>query len=554
MNKLTTILDTIFSENTTKNKAVKYTNSIIVFLILASTIEIVLSSDVNFSKYYFYLEVTYYVTSSFFLFEYLIRLGLTFSLSSKNKGLSGKLKFIFEFYNLIDLVSILPFLAGFFGIQFYAFLKALRVFRILKIMRYLPSVNLLQVSIKNKRSELIISLQTIFILALLLSIGLYYAESNNLESQFTSITQALLWSIAKFVGDIGGYGDFTPVTATGKILATLNGVLGIAIFALPAGIIGSGFVEEIEKRNEDKTTSDNLDLIKSVFDNDHLAATLRFKKKYDLIDVKRKFISVNDLKYRLNLTDESISAVIDKNQGLRIRTYNSILPDGTKIENVIAECFEENTSYGTFINRKGIFNIVTCTSIDQPFMSHFCHTLASYTGANLISVEKYSRNNFDPRKNVDFTDNPNLFQQDNLPDCLVDFTKDIQIASLCSRLTLFILPKASKGFTFELLNGGKIGKDLLEIENSLFDQVTILEKFFNDFKNSISEHQQTIGMHHDYGYTTDFHITQYIKKEVKQDVFQIAISAELLKDNGEAYYRTINLLGKSLIKMIEDGK
>ena len=80
MNKLTTILDTIFSENTTKNKAVKYTNSIIVFLILASTIEIVLSSDVNFSKYYFYLEVTYYVTSSFFLFEYLIRLGLTFSL------------------------------------------------------------------------------------------------------------------------------------------------------------------------------------------------------------------------------------------------------------------------------------------------------------------------------------------------------------------------------------------------------------------------------------------------------------------------------------------
>jgi hypothetical protein len=61
-------------------------------------------------------------------------------------------------------------------------------------------------------------------------------------------------------------------------------------------------------------------------------------------------------------------------------------------------------------------------------------------------------------------------------------------------------------------------------------------------------------MHHDYGYTTDFHTTQFIKKEVKQDVFQLAISAELLKDNGDAYYRTINLLGKSLIKMIENGK
>lgn len=554
MNKLYTILDRFFSENTSQNKAAKYTNSIIVFLIIASTIEIVLSSDANFSKYSFYLEVTYYVTSFLFLLEYLIRLGLTFSISSKYKGLSGKFKFIFEFYNLIDLVAILPFLAGLFGIHFYAFLKALRVFRILKIMRYLPSMNLLQESIKSKRSELIISMQTIFILALLLSIGLYYAESTNLESQFTSITQALLWSIAKFVGDIGGYGDFTPVTFVGKILATLNGVLGIAIFALPAGIIGSGFVEEIEKRNEDKATSDNLDLIKSVFDNDHLAATLRFKKKYDLVEIKRKFISVNDLKYRLYFTDESISAVIDKNQGLRIRTYNSILPDGTKIENVIAESFEDNTSYGTFINRNGKFNIVTCSSIDQPFMSHFCYSLASFTGANLISVEKYSRNNFDPRKNLDFTDNPNLFKQENLPNCLSDFTKDIQIASLSSRFTLFILPKASKGFTFELLNGGKIGKDSIEIENSLFDNVAILETFFNDFKNSISEYQQSIGMHHDYGYTTDFHTTQFIKKEVKQDVFQLAISAELLKDSGDAYYRTINLLGKSLIKMIENGK
>ena len=142
----------------------------------------------------------------------------------------------------------------------------------------------------------------------------------------------------------------------------------------------------------------------------------------------------------------------------------------------------------------------------------------------------------------------------SIPNCLSDFTKDIQIVSLSSRFTLFILPKASKGFTFELLNGGKIGKDSIEIENSLFDNVAILETFFNDFKNTISEYQQSIGMHHDYGYTTDFHTTQFIKKEVKQDVFQLAISAELLKDNGEAYYRTINLLGKSLIKMIENGK
>jgi len=74
MNKLFAILDRFFSENTSQNKAAKYTNSIIVFLIIASTIEIVLSSDANFSKYSFYLEVTYYVTSFLFLLEYLISL------------------------------------------------------------------------------------------------------------------------------------------------------------------------------------------------------------------------------------------------------------------------------------------------------------------------------------------------------------------------------------------------------------------------------------------------------------------------------------------------
>ena len=106
----------------------------------------------------------------------MLRLMVSKHISEKYIGFRGKFRFASEFYNLVDIISIMPFLFGFIGIELYPFLKALRVFRILKIMRYLPALQLLQASVNNKKSELIISLQTIFMLAVLLSIGLYYAE------------------------------------------------------------------------------------------------------------------------------------------------------------------------------------------------------------------------------------------------------------------------------------------------------------------------------------------------------------------------------------------
>ncbi len=213
----------------------------------------------------FEFDIVYYLTSTLFLLELFFRISVANLLNPKFKGFIGKVKFASEFYNLIDIISILPFVFGFVGIELFPFLKALRVFRILKILRYLPSVKLLHASIVNKRSELIISFQTIFILAVLLSIGLFYAEYDQIDTRFTSVSQALLWSIAKFIGDIGGYGDFIPVTILGKVLATLNGILGIAIFALPVGIIGSGFVEEIESDKRRKECDDFASIFKSDF-------------------------------------------------------------------------------------------------------------------------------------------------------------------------------------------------------------------------------------------------------------------------------------------------
>ena len=69
---------------------------------------------------------------------------------------------------------------------------------------------------------------------------------------FGDIVDAFIWSLSKFIGGVGGYGDFEPITFWGQVMATVVGLLGIALFAVPAGIIGAGFVEEIEAIKNDE--------------------------------------------------------------------------------------------------------------------------------------------------------------------------------------------------------------------------------------------------------------------------------------------------------------
>ena len=99
--------------------------------------------------------------------------------------------------------------------------------------------------IKNKGKELILSMQVVVFLTVILSAILYHIENSVQPNNFGDIVDAFVWSLSKFIGGVGGYGDFEPITFWGQVMATIVGLLGIALFAVPAGIIGAGFVEEI---------------------------------------------------------------------------------------------------------------------------------------------------------------------------------------------------------------------------------------------------------------------------------------------------------------------
>lgn len=276
-----------------------------------------------------------------------------------------------------------------------------------------------------------------------------------------------------------------------------------------------------------------------------MAELTRIKQKYAMETVRRKSLTLNDLRYRLNLTDDDISEMINSQSGLRIRPVNTILQDGTKVENIAAEYYEDKRIYGTFIQKYSPLTIISPLSNEQPFLGHFTHAIAEKLNANYLSVEKFSKSDFNPKKVLDFVNNSAFFQEDS-PEAIFVFKEDV-IALMENTKTFIIFgAKASKGHTYELLNGGKAGDRVLFAEDSSFSAIETLQKFSQEFNVKLSIDAMSLGIHEDNGITGDFHLMHYLHRELGANVFQLNVSANLLKDNSELYYKSVYVLSETI--------
>jgi voltage-gated potassium channel len=251
----------ILNDDTPETPLKKRINLFILFLILVSSFEIILESVVSFNlKYYHHFFIIDTAVSILFSIEYILRLW-TYRVAGEKPTLKQRISNITSFYMVIDLISIVPFYLSLFiptGYGFIRIARILRLFRLMKFGRYMKSQNLVVNAIKNKGKELILSMQVVVFLTVILSSLLYHIENSVQPNNFGDIIDAFVWSLSKFIGGVGGYGDFEPITFWGQVMATIVGLLGIALFAVPAGIIGAGFVEEIEAI---KTAEDNTEKI-----------------------------------------------------------------------------------------------------------------------------------------------------------------------------------------------------------------------------------------------------------------------------------------------------
>ena len=186
-----------------------------------------------------------------FTVEYLTRLWACRADERYDRLIVGRLLFAKRGLLLIDLMAILPFYLPFVGIDLRSFrvLRLLRILRIVRIGRYYNSLYMIHRVVRAKREELVLTSAVMFLLLVVSASVLFYCEHDLQPDSFSSIPATMWWAIATLT--TVGYGDMYPITVLGRLFASVIAVLGIGMFALPTGILGAAFVEEIERsKNE----------------------------------------------------------------------------------------------------------------------------------------------------------------------------------------------------------------------------------------------------------------------------------------------------------------
>lgn len=222
--------------------------SLIFLNILAVVLESVDSLRESYGIYFFWFETFSVII---FSIEYVLRVWSSTSKQEFSRPIVGRLKFIFKPLPLIDLIAIIPFYLSFmvFDLRFIRTLRLFRLLRVLKLGRYAQSLGLLGKVFKSRKEELFISSLIMIVLVVLTSSFIYFAEHDAQPEAFPDIPSSMWWAIVTLT--TVGYGDVYPITAIGKVFAAIIAVLGIGMFALPTGIIGASFIEEIEKKKSE---------------------------------------------------------------------------------------------------------------------------------------------------------------------------------------------------------------------------------------------------------------------------------------------------------------
>ncbi len=212
--------------------------------IILSVLVVMLESIKSFSTlYHRVFAILEWVFTGIFTLEYLLRL----------YAVRRRVKYVFSFFGVVDLVSILPtylslILGGAQSLMVIRVLRLLRVFRIFKLTSLLHQGNIIMAALKASREKISIFLYAVLLLTAVFGSVMYFVEGG-VNEKFDSIPRSIYWCIVTIT--TVGYGDISPVTPLGQFLASMLMVIGYAIIAVPTGIITS----ELMKKTPEKITT-----------------------------------------------------------------------------------------------------------------------------------------------------------------------------------------------------------------------------------------------------------------------------------------------------------
>ena len=374
-------LNMVFDDDLHTKQWHNYVDYAIIGLIVLSTVEVFLSTyDGIVEKYGKWLHFVDYFTTAVFTVEVSLRIWCADLLDEKYKGFWGRVKYCFSFYGMIDILSTYPFYLNFFIKIPYTALKALRIARLLRIFRYMPAFSILSRAIKSKKQEMLVSLQFLCIVTLILSFILFFVEHEVQPEVYNNGWRSVVWAFAQYIGDPGGFADTPPITLTGRLIACVIGILGIAIFAVPAGLIGSAFTDVMdEDKHEDEIKENKKKL--------HLA----FERKlcrYTRLQVMPLNLSIQEIIARMRMTENDIIEAVDNSKDFRIINIAATVPvDDKPMDKLAIEHFIVNRPYGCMIDRGSKVTIVSPSSLVDPVIGAYSYYFAKLGGFNYVSRE-----------------------------------------------------------------------------------------------------------------------------------------------------------------------
>ncbi|MBL4560251.1 MAG: ion transporter [Labilibaculum sp.] len=213
----------------------------LLIVILLSILLVVLESVPSIERdYHHLLKISEWIITGIFSLEYILRIWIV----KKPKA------YIFSFYGIIDLLSVLPsylalVAAGTHGFMVIRALRLLRIFRILKLNRYIKEGAIIVRALRKSRIKISVFLFAVLTMVIIIGTIMYLIEGG--ENGFTSIPRGIYWAVVTLT--TVGYGDISPATPLGQFFASVVMIIGYAIIAVPTGIVTAELTKQSSKNN-----------------------------------------------------------------------------------------------------------------------------------------------------------------------------------------------------------------------------------------------------------------------------------------------------------------
>ena len=350
-----------------------------VFMLLAIVMSVVPLTSWEEYPCFVYID---WCTTLIFIIDYLLR-WYTADLRQGEKGIRPFMTYPFTFWAIIDLLSILPsFNVLGKGFKIVRTIRLLKLLRLLKALRYSQQVLVLFKVLKKERrvlfSVLVLAICYIFITALIMFNCEPRFNPETGDPTFTSYYDALYWATVTLT--TVGYGDMCPVSDIGRLVSMVSAIFGIAIIALPSGIITASYMEELKEAK----AIQYAERLKKSFRRVLCRATEYHPTYY----VLPRRVSVADVQVKQGMDMKDIIDTVERSPEFRLRNMASTIPASKQPnDRIVIEHFLTNRPYGYLIDRGSKVTIVSPCSYSEAGIGNASYYLALIGGFNYISKE-----------------------------------------------------------------------------------------------------------------------------------------------------------------------